>query len=176
MERVWYCFWDYDDASGRDLDISGEALETLIDTCFRYADTFAVTYSFRGYHAAHGMEGSIFQYCVAEKAVSSGRVRCSFKCCEETRRFLSDSYACLFGWYWNETDRGSLPEDLAFYRSDGSCFFASETHEGHCYLYPRGEEDVSSVLRSEGWDPVPAGTVPLDARADAIREPSLVTF
>ena len=154
MDCGCYVFWDYDDASGRDLDISGEAFEALLDACFRYTAVVAVTWSFRGYHAAQGMEGSVFQYCVAQKAVGNGRVRCFFTCCEATRRFLSDSYDCLFGWYWDGKDRGSLPEDLAFYRGDGSCFFTSETHEGHCYLYPRGEEDVSTVLNTEGWDPL----------------------
>lgn len=154
MDRIYYVFWDYDDEADKELDISEDAFSELIDTCFRYADTFAVTYSPQGFHICQGLD--VCRHVIAKKAIPNGCVRCFFKCCPETRRYLLDSYSCLFGWYWTEK-RGRLPEDLAFYRSDGSSFFASETHEGQCYLYPGSDEDFSSVLKSEGWSLGAAG-------------------
>ena len=157
MDRIYYVFWDYDDESDKELDIDGEAYAELIDTCFQYAEAFAVTYSLGGFHAGQRRQDSVFQHCIGKKAIQNGRVRCYFKCCQATRKYLSESYHCLFGWFWNGKDRGNLPEDLAFYRGDGSAVFASETHEGQCYLYPRKEEDFSSVLNAAGWSLGTAG-------------------
>lgn len=156
MDRIYYVFWDYDDETDKDLDIDGEAYAELIDVCFRYAEVFAVTYSLKGFHEVQHMGGSVFQYCVAKKAILNGQIRCYFKCCQATKQYLLETDPCLFSWYWNEKQHGYLPENLTFYRNDGSVFFASETHEGQCYLYPR-EEDFSSVLNSEGWSLGTAG-------------------
>ena len=43
------------------------------------------------------------------------------------------------------------PEDPIFYRADGSIFFSSVIHEGKCSLFPREDEDVSSVLDNPLW-------------------------
>ena len=150
MDRFFYVFWDYDDEADKELDISEGAFSELIDTCFQYADSFAVTYSLRGFNVCQRMDETVCHHIIATKAIPNGYVRCFFKCCPETKRYLLESYHCLFGWYWTEK-RERLPENLAFYRSDGSSFFASETHEGKCYLYPRNGEDFSSVWKSEGW-------------------------
>ncbi len=153
LDRIYYVFWDVDEETDKDLDIDGEAYAELIDVCFRYAKVFAVTYSLKGFRDDQLMEKSVFQYFVAKKAILNGQIRCFFKCCRATKQYLVKSYPCLFSWYWNEKQHGYLPENLTFYRSDGSAFFASETHEGQCFLYPRKEEDFSSVLKSEGWSP-----------------------
>ena len=47
-------------------------------------------------------------------------------------------------------------EAMAFLKTQKSIGLAAggaETHEGQCFLYPRKEEDFSSVLKSEGWSP-----------------------
>ena len=114
MDRIYYVFWDYDDETDKDLDIDGEAYTELIDVCFRYAEVFAVTYSLKGFHEVQHMGGSVFQYCVAKKAILNGQIRCYFKCCQATKQYLLETDPCLFSWYWNEKQHGYLPENLTF--------------------------------------------------------------
>ncbi|MGM9680039.1 MAG: hypothetical protein ACI3XR_00890 [Eubacteriales bacterium] len=52
---------------------------------------------------------------------------------------------------WIRTDERENPEDLTFYREDGSVFFWSETHEGICVLCDRVQEKVSQIVSKKGW-------------------------
>lgn len=59
-----------------------------------------------------------------------GAVKClKYQTTPECVRVLCDTCSSLFEW--ENTD---LPEDLAFYREDGTNSFGSVSHEGYCFF------------------------------------------
>lgn len=146
-----YCFSDYDDMLEKDYAIKGEAYTQMIDVCFRYAAMFSLTTTKN--HPAMISEApqSIFSQPHIEKKVSGGSRDTVhfFHCSEQAKRFLLTFSDDLF--LWVDYEKPHRPEDLVFYREDGSVFFWSETHEGVCALINRENEDVSTVVSQPGW-------------------------
>lgn len=71
-----------------------------------------------------------------------------YRCCDATLEFFLTKFDSIFSFapYCNHN-----PEDPYFYRSDGSVLFASEIHEGECFLFPRDGEDFSDILTTLPW-------------------------
>lgn len=76
--------------------------------------------------------------------------KCFYSCNEKTVSLLHSIEDDLFEWV--RFDEPVKPENLTFYRQDGTVFFWSETHEGVCAMFPRGREDVSVLLAQGGWE------------------------
>ena len=72
-----------------------------------------------------------------------------YQACPETFDLILKINDSIFKWIngWGN----KKPEDLAFFREDGSIFFSSIVHHGECSIYPRDNEDISSVLSSGNW-------------------------
>lgn len=58
----------------------------------------------------------------------------------------------LFDWCLSNTKPHPEPEDLCFFRGDGSMLFTSCTHEGECALYLREDEARPAFLSRPGWE------------------------
>lgn len=69
-----------------------------------------------------------------------------YRVCPELCQLLLNSATGIFDWVGY-----TYPEDPTFYRSDGSVFFTSTTHEGILTLMPRENEDVSDIISCENW-------------------------
>ena len=54
----------------------------------------------------------------------------------------------IFKWMYGKVKK---PEDIAFYREDGSVFLSSVIHEGEDSLFPREGEDISAILDLDNW-------------------------
>lgn len=69
--------------------------------------------------------------------------------CPEVKEMLMNISDSVFQWvcHWGFTN----PEDIAFWRKDGSAFFTSVTHEGECFLMPNNDEDVSEIVSANEW-------------------------
>lgn len=80
--------------------------------------------------------------------------------CKNSLKLLREMSNSVFSWISNSEH--SKPDDPAFYRSDGSVFFFSIIHEGSCYLMPRNDEDISSILAIGNWQ---------SSTGDGLREP-----
>lgn len=69
---------------------------------------------------------------------------------DEAYKILSSEKHSMFTWVscWAYSN----PENLTFYRADGSLFLETITHEGHCAIFERPGEDVSSIVDEEWLD------------------------
>ena len=147
-----YCFSDYDDMLEKDCAIKGDAYTQIINVCFRYAVMFSLTTTKK--HPAMVSEAPppIFSQPHYNKGVSGGfrDTVYFFSCSEQAKTFLLSFTDDLFSWV--DYEKPHRPEDLVFYREDGSVFFWSETHEGVCALINRENEDVSAVVSQPGWE------------------------
>ncbi len=155
-----FCFSDYLEESeypDGNYDISGEDYIDLIDTCFKYSSYF----SFRRYN--HDIinwtpkpvlypntkdlcfVSILFDGCIDLLDV--------FECNERTLRFLKNYTEGVFYWYNKNTPETpiNMPEDLAFYRGDGSVLLFSMTHEGDVMLFLRDDENFSQNTKKPGW-------------------------
>ena len=65
----------------------------------------------------------------------------------EVKRFIMNRTDGIFKWNWENEN----PEDLTFFRPDGTVFFTVHTREGICALNPEEDEDVSQILRDPRW-------------------------
>lgn len=139
-----YC-WD-DNEKG--LTISGERYIELINICFLYSSFFSL--SFDCVKTEREVFGDMNSICKIEYHDSPPTTYRSFyKCTDHTKEILINYVNSLFEWTINPFRYN--PEDLIFYRNDGSVFFWSMTHEGICAIYNRPYEDVSKLVLDEGW-------------------------
>ena len=162
VELHW--FTDWDDERGVDLTVGGQDYAELIDTCFRYCTHVSFSTRFCGGKIALP-EPHISPVDDSDTAV--------LLCSEKTREYVLNMTDDLFDWI----DSSGKPEDLTFYRADGSIFFWLLTHEGVCCLLSRPDEDVSGIVRKPDWhtcppEPFPVILIPPDLAAFRLTLPS----
>lgn len=155
VELYWFADWD--DERGVEQTVSGQDYAELIDTCFRYCTHVSLSLRFGGGKFALP-EPHISPLNDSDTAV--------LPCSGKVREYLLNTTDDLFGWI----DSNGKPEDLTFYRADGSIFFWLLTHEGVCCLLGRSDEDVSGITRKPGWhscppEPFPVISIPPDLAA-----------
>lgn len=155
VELHW--FTDWDDERGMDLTVGGQDYAELIDTCFRYCTHVSFSTRFCGDKIALP-EPYVSPLNDSDTAV--------LPCSEKTREYLLNTADDLFGWI----DGNNNPEDMTFYRVDGSIFFWLLTHEGVCCLLSRPDEDVSGIVGKPDWhtcppEPFPTLLIPPDLAA-----------
>lgn len=163
QKRNVYKFFDTDITGQAEYDIAGVQYQNLLQSCFRYCATVAVivsltctegirswepyripvTPSVRGVYAHYGlpMDGTTARtdfYEIRHYALTP-----------QMKRELLNHATSLFQWTcaWGYHN----PDDLSFYRPDGSVFFSSLVHEGECTLYLRENEDLSDVISQGNW-------------------------
>ena len=143
-----YYYYDYDDYNNEDISIEGNDYIDLIETCFRFSSYFS--FSFSSKIIEKGVVAQLVPFKQENVTHSSAlEFRCYYECTDESKRLLLTHVNSLFDWI--QHDGHDNPEDLTFYREDGSVFFWSETHEGCCAIYNDTDEDVSSVVKNRGW-------------------------
>ena len=149
-----YVFFSWDDTDpAAELDIRGEQYIRLIDVCFQFCSYFTLNESRAG--TFFDLPDKELDHWPAQQYPPVGKTHLFF-CSGKAKDYLQNKVGSLFSWFsWEASNQGKkerlLPEDLCFYRSDGSIFLWSETHEGICALLPKDEEDVSSIISSVGW-------------------------
>lgn len=142
-----YYFLDHDDAECKELSIFGEEYTLLIDTCFRYSSCFSLNTGFLR------RKGISFDIPKPYKMVANFKLQSTYPemailpCSKSTREYLVNRVNDLFEWI----DLNNNPEDLTFYRQDGSIFFFSLIHEGVCCIANRQDEDVSEIVCNPYW-------------------------
>lgn len=143
-------FEDYDDETKMDLTISGDDYIRLVDVCFQYSTSFSLCFpsSESAYEFAPKTE--MLNYMPSEYSDPNRKYKCYFPCSNQMKEILLSHVNGLFDWI--RQDGRDNPEDLTFYREDGSVFFWSETHEGICVLCDHEPENVSLVVSKKGWN------------------------
>ena len=155
-----YQFRDTDYSGTEELDICGIDYENLIRTCAEYASTVSMRIissenpciqqleRFR-LHETDPIEYVYGHYYARDDRRAVHEIR-YYRLCPEAIEVLLSISDSIFKWIsaWGYHN----PEDLAFYREDGTVFFDSIVHEGVCNLYPRTGEEVQRIVQSEGWN------------------------
>ncbi len=135
-------------------DIANMDYLDLLNVCFMYSSYFTLLYRKKGVI----LKNEPVPYKVLIKTPdeitgynSSRYFERRFYCCnDQSKIFLSKITNSLFSLS-NLDNENDLPEDLTFYRANGTAFFWSMTHEGICVLSNCENEDVSMVVTKQGW-------------------------
>ena len=156
-----YKFYDADLMGMRTYDIRGTHYRRLLQACFRYSASVAMCVP---------VESDIdMQHIATFRRKVTPQVSAQFTHIgdfteddmEQThtyqivryllvpavRSFIMNQTDSIFAW---SREKGN-PEDLTFFRPDGTVFFSVHTREGICTLNPEEDEDVSRILSDTRW-------------------------
>ena len=156
-----YEFYDANIAGTRLYDIRGTRYRRLLQACFRYSASVVmcvhvdadidtpriasfrrkVTHLVKAQYAHYGdfTEGDIDQTNTYQLL--------RYLLVPEVKRFIMHRTDSIFKW----TRANENPEDLTFFRPDGTVFFSLRVQEGVCTINPEEGEDVSRILSDPGW-------------------------
>ena len=148
-----YIFYDSDISGNADYDIKGKCYEKLIHFCSSKCPYFTLMKVADFSPIFEELEAYIIErpaVCPIPKAqyISSGfkSYNIYYRVCRESISVLL-RIGSVFSYLWDNISVNP-PEDLTFYRSNGSVFFSSVTHEGECALYLEDNEETDIVLNS----------------------------
>lgn len=158
-----YKFFDTDTTGREEYDIAGEDYRNLLKTCFRYSASFSVLLSPNYEDQLHAWEPfripttqyvhDVYRHYGVGTSLDFDHIGCyevrHYKldhCLQQLILLHADSlFKWICGWGHNN------PDDIAFFRADGSVFFSSIIHEGECTIYPTMEEDVGEIVAHANW-------------------------
>lgn len=158
-----YRFYDSDITGHEEYDISGEQYQRFLQACFRYCTTVSVLIvpgydgiidSWDAYRipVPSEVQNAYCHYGVpsSEKPdwINGFEIR-HYRLTAQMQRLIQAQANSLFSWtfYYGYHN----PDDLTFYRSDGSVFFSSIVHEGESTLFLRENEDLTEILSAGNW-------------------------
>ena len=150
-----YMFFNWNDYSDDDIDLTKEEYENLLSISCKYCDTVAFFITDENVKFQEKLEP--FRIAKPSNIVYPFTTKCKdeelgirfYKACPELCKIMIESIGSIFEWL---NARGfKNPEDPTFYRSDGSVFLDTTIHEGVLTLTPREDEDVSSILADSRW-------------------------
>ena len=165
MQR--FRFYDTDATGQEEYDISGTQYYELLHTCFKYCTTVAVIVFpwFSGslelwedYRIPINENVvSVFSHYGASLLENEGRTDSyeirHYKLDALLQKKILEHTDRMFNWTsaWGNNN----PDDISFFRKDGSVFFSSIIHEGECTLFPKANEDVEGIVTSGNWIKLP---------------------
>lgn len=161
-----YKFYDSDSTGKQEFDIVGLEYQDLLRTCFKYCSSFSVIIRLDNAEAIKTCQTlepyrieltpsvqKVYEHygSVPPKTQSiyiNYEIR-HYKLLSNSLKILNSIADSVFKWTcaWGYNN----PDDLAFFRDDGSVFFSSIIHEGECTLMPRSNEDITTILNNENW-------------------------
>jgi len=163
MKKYIFTDTDYEGRGEEEYDITGEDYKELIRTCAKYCDSFAFVLknvealpkeldSFKlpittDIIEQYGYDNAFVPQ--VQKLFVQNEPIYHYKVCTEMIEWFLWINDSLYDWYY--VPEKICPEDLTFYRKDGSVFFSSVTHEGYCELTVRDDEDVSHIISKDHW-------------------------
>lgn len=158
-----YKFYDSDITGQAEYDISGEQYHRLLQSCFQYCATVSVIVSLNCLERIRTWEAyripvtpeveKVYSHYGLPTDGSTSKtdfyeIR-HYILTPQMKRMLQDYTTSLFQWTyaWGYNN----PDDISFYRSDGSVFFSSLIHEGECTLFLNEKEDLREVISQGAW-------------------------
>ena len=139
-------------------DICGEDYRELINYCFKHCTAFSFSFHSKESESYLGNVTPFFEKSLLPEDYTgkNGIIWLQHKniyfCNEQLRSLLLQNVQSLFDWKLSGNKAIPEPEDLCFYRQDGSGMFWSCTHEGECVFYPRDEEERPNFILRYGWE------------------------
>lgn len=148
---MYYSFWDHTSIPKYvEYDIAGEDYKKLIHCCAKYAAFFSLSFTRNpAYKCKEPPFAPVWSKPYGDSHYLSHRN--FYPCNEATISYLETHVNGIFEWVqcWGFEN----PEDLTFYREDGTVLFWLWAHEGQAALFPRESEDVSQIVSMPGWEP-----------------------
>ena len=161
-----YKFYDTDLTGQEDYDIAGDQYKNLLKLCFKHSSTVSViispnyvdniqswekyqipvTPNVQNVYYHYGQPSSenpnkIGHYEIRHYRLDGGL--------QDLLISHTDSiFKWTYAWGYNN------PDDLAFFRPDGSVFFSSIVHEGECTLSINEGEEVRGFISDDYWTPI----------------------
>lgn len=155
MKYTTYEFSDTDETGNEEYNLDGEEYRTLIEKCGEYCTVFSLIVTneksqlLEKLHRLEIPKNENITYEFEHYKNCNLKIKYYMVCRESMGEILSNTkgiFCFINGWGY------SNPEDLTFYRKDGSVFFTSTVHEGECKLFVDDtKEDVSQILSSGVW-------------------------
>lgn len=153
-----YKFYDtniYGDCN-EEYDICKDEYRDFLSVCFKYSAFFTIRVWHKAKESDVLMTLEKYRVPVDDRFLeyygvydgAHNEIRC-YKLCPEIYELISGLYDSLFSWQLGQVDTDF--EDPAFFREDGSVFFYSVIHEGHCQLSVKDGEDVANVVNNKYW-------------------------
>lgn len=157
-----YFFRDTDEVGDAEFDISGQEYLLLMERCFKYCKSV----SFRA-HPESKKEVALLDHqlpitdyvlelyqSMGERGVqtSSGLIPFEIKHYElapAVKAYILTQSNNLWGWICDCDHQN--PEDIAFFRADGSIFLYTSIHDGECFLISYDNEHISDILSIGNW-------------------------
>lgn len=160
---VLYKFYDANMMGTELYDISGLRYKRLLEACFRYCASVTMCVHLNSNVDLHSVEHFRRKITPTIKAqyahygsfddddmdVTHTYRLVRYLLTPEVKRLLMDRADGIFKWTYAWGNEN--PEDLAFFRPDGTVFFSSVVREGECTLHPEDGEDISLILRDPRW-------------------------
>lgn len=152
-----YSFTDSDDFDlNAEFDIDGDDYKNLLLCAEKYCAYFSLDYPFGltqldslvpYVHIIHNIDD--YKKSWEKRGISNWYdVRVFYKYNSETKQILEKLSDSIFKFHFHYEGK---PENPTFYRKDYSVLFASVTHDGDSFLFPKESEDVSVLLSNEHW-------------------------
>lgn len=152
-------FYDTDVLCEADYDIDGGDYRTLLEVCFRYCTTVSMRVTDESVVVPAKLEQfrisamqsaiKVYHHYYPEKGNKQAFDEIhQYHLTPEVKDYILKVTDSIFKWICNWEYKN--PEDIAFFRKDGSPFFVSIVHDGVCTLEPRENEDVSNIV-SKNW-------------------------
>ena len=154
-----YKFYDADDRGTQVYDIRGARYQQLLEVCFQNCTSVSMCVHMDALVDLLSIEPYCLpitpqvkaQYAHGNRFISEDSTYriVHYVLAPEVKRFLRTRADGIFQWAygWGKEN----PEDLAFFRPDGTVFFFLSVHTGECTLSPCEEEDVSLILSDPRW-------------------------
>ena len=141
-----------------EIDIKGNNYLELIDACFSIALYFSLKIFENGDNqeiepitrfVKKQINKGLFQHSAINGLIHSWTVDFLFECCDETKSFLKLPQYSLF--YWAGRRKGFPPENITFYRDNGTILLETIAHDEHCYVYLE-EKEIREFIHLAEWE------------------------
>lgn len=133
-----------------EFDFSQEHYHALLRRCFQYCWCFSLEFNDEDTQFARELkdwqiENPGFSY----QGEGQPENRRYYRACPASATFLMHIANSFFDFDYYRNNK--YPDDIIFYRKDGTVFLDVIAHEGECNLYPLPGEEVDDVLAFGHW-------------------------
>lgn len=154
-----YRFYDTDIYGNEEYDISENKYIDLLNCCIKYSSVFCFYRMNKNVFIPEWIDAcrlkptevvrDLYYYHYGDNIEDAEENIYCLPINDKIVNWIFSVTDSIFKWYLS--NEYSNPEDPAFLRTDGSVFFSSIIHDGHCTLYPMPGEDVSAIINNSLW-------------------------
>ena len=162
-----YRIYDYNSETDIEQDLTEKDYINFLETCFRHCASCAfIVHDYKYLKPAFVIpELEKYRIPVADYVINAyshygfeSELRINhhghheirhYKLCTESCALIRCVTNTLFSWLCDSDFQN--PEDLMFFRDDGTVFFDSVMHEGYATVYVKDNEDISDLLLNPYW-------------------------